>query len=66
MDQLARPLQAPDSPNWLAIAELRQEIGDFSAAADTLRRIDSRHEKLRSVIDRLLSSKVQGPVRYYL
>ena len=65
IEKLCQLLESADSPRWLEIAELRRELADFSGAAEALTHIEGEKERLHLVVDRLVTMKVQGPVRYY-
>lgn len=66
MEKLTQLLESADSPRWLEIAELRRELGDFSGAAEATTHIEGEKASLHFVVDRLVTMKVQGPVRYYV
>lgn len=65
MEKLSQLLESAKTPRWLEIAELRRERGDFAGAAESLAQIEGEKGRLHFVVDRLVTMKVQGPVRYY-
>lgn len=63
MRRLLPLLEAMASPDWLEIAELNRELGDFAQAKASLDHPVS-NERLHLVISKLTQQKVRCPVRF--
>jgi hypothetical protein len=64
MVQLIELLQKPNSSNWIEIAELCRELGDFSASSDALATYRGRETSLKLLIGNLVELAVSAPTRY--
>jgi len=64
MEQLVKLLMASASPKWLELAELYRELGDMDAAAQALIHITGEQQRLYFVVEKLVSLKVRGPVKF--
>lgn len=64
MKQLIILMEMSSSPDWLEIAELRRELGDFEGATSALCKSKDDQQRLRHVIGKLIDLGVQGPVRF--
>ena len=64
MEQLVKLLGTSAKPNWLELAELYRELGDMDAAARALSHITGEQERLHFVVEKLVSLKVRGPVKF--
>lgn len=64
MEQLVTLLVDTASPKWLELAELYRELGDMDAAARSLSLITGEQERLHFVVEKLVSLKVRGPVKF--
>jgi hypothetical protein len=64
MEQIVKLLEASANPKWLELAELYRELGDMDAATRSLSHITGEQERLHSVIEKLVSLKVRGPVKF--
>ena len=64
MEQIVKLLEASASPKWLELAELYRELGDMDAATRSLSHITGEQERLHFVIEKLVSLKVRGPVKF--
>lgn len=64
MEQIVKLQEASASPKWLELAELYRELGDMDAATRSLSHITGEQERLHFVIEKLVSLKVRGPVKF--
>ena len=64
MVQLIELLQKPNSSNWIEVAELYRELGDFSASSDALATYRGRETSLKLLIAYLVELSVSAPTRY--
>jgi len=64
MVKLIELLQKPHSTNWIEIAELYRELGDFSASSDALATYRGRETSLKLLIGNLVELSVSSPTRY--
>lgn len=64
MEKLVMLLNAASCPKWLEIAELYRELGDMDAATRALSHITGEQERLHFVVEKLVSLKVRGPVKF--
>lgn len=64
MEELVTLLEAAASPKWLDLAELYRELGDMVAATRALTQMSGKQERLHFVVEKLVSLKVRGPVKF--
>jgi hypothetical protein len=65
MIKLIELLQEPHSSNWLEIAELSRELGDFETANEALSIYKGAEiNKLKDIVGRLIDMKVSTPARF--
>jgi hypothetical protein len=64
MEALVKLLETRDKSNYLELAELYRELGDLEAATRALSCFAGDQDRLHFVIDKLVSLKVRGPVRF--
>jgi hypothetical protein len=65
MIKLIELLQEPNSSNWLEIAELSRELGDFETANEALSIYKGAEiNKLKDIVGRLIDMKVSTPARF--
>ncbi len=64
MEQLVLFQEASVTPDWLELAELRRELGDFAGATAALRKLVGEKQRLHYVVEKLVDRRVQGPVMY--
>ena len=64
MEQLVKLVKVSASPKRQELAELYQELGDMNAAARALSHITGDQERLHFVVEKLVSLKVRGPVKF--
>jgi hypothetical protein len=64
MIKLIELLDRPHSSNWVEIAELSRELGDFEVANSALTFDKGSDNKFKDVVGRLIDIKVASPARF--
>ena len=64
MIKLIELLDRPHSSNWVEIAELSRELGDFEVANSALTFHKGSDNKFKDVVGRLIDIKVASPARF--
>ena len=64
MIKLIELLDRPHSSNWVEIAELSRELGDFEVANSALTFHKGSDNKFKDVVSRLIDIKVASPARF--
>jgi len=64
MIKLIELLDRPNSSNWVEIAELSRELGDFEAATNAAAIYKGTDNNLIEIVRRLIVMKISSPVRF--
>jgi hypothetical protein len=64
MIKLIELLDRPNSSNWVEIAELSRELGDFKAATNAAAIYKGTDNNLIEIVRRLIVMKISSPVRF--
>jgi hypothetical protein len=64
MIRLIELLDRPHSSDWVEIAELSRELGDFEVANSALTFDKGSDNKFKDVVGRLIDIKVASPARF--